>query len=251
MNLNSKLAKIGLYLLSKETKEENLPYSLVGGLAVQVYAYNHYKDQLRPTIDADISVENMGFKKFKRKYGDGFSKLAKNKFGLGSHIENSHNGNTVRLIQHGRYNQKDMFWLHFNRYQPELYERIKEKLLYDIEHNSESINLSDVDITNQSIKTKSNIYDANNLELKVLNVEEILKHKLGKIMNKSNQSKSKLSEEYEKLRGRIMNEGMSFKPRENVQPLYEQILNSHATNEENYFIEKDVYDFFLLNKVFS
>ncbi len=251
MNLNNKLSKIGLYLLSKEAKDESLPYLLVGGLAVQAYAYNHYKKQLRPTIDADISVENMGFKKFKRSYGENFSKLAKNKFGLGSHIENSHNGNTIRLIQHNKYNQKNMFWLHFNRYQPELYEKIKEKIIYDIENKAELIKLPNLDITNDSIKTKSKIYDANDLELRVLDFEEILRHKLEKIKNKTKQSKNKLSNDYENLRDKIIKEEMSFKPKGSVQPLYEQILRTHATNEDNYYIEKDIYDFFLLNKVLS
>lgn len=251
MSLNNKLTKIGLYLLSKEASESDLSYLLVGGLAVQAYSHSQFSKYHRPTFDADISTPNLTYKKFKKQYGEDMAKFAKNKFGLGSHVEDSHNANTLRLIQHCPLNQKSFFWLHFNRYQKELYEKIKDKILYDIENNSLDFSLPDLGITNKSIKTKAEIKDADNLNLRVLKPEEVLRHKLAKVSNKSNTLITKISPDFKELREKIIETGASFKSKKPLNSLYEQILKSYTTDDQKYYIEKDIYDVYLLTKILS
>lgn len=251
MSLNNKLTKIGLYLLSKEASESNLSYLLVGGLAVQAYSHSQFSKYHRPTFDADISTPNLTYKKFKKQYGNNIAKFAKNRFGMGSHVEESHNANTVRLIQHGDFNQKSFFWLHFNRYQKELYEKIKDKIIYDIENNSLDFSLPDLGITNKSIKTKAEIKDTDNLSLRVLKPYELLRHKLVKVSNKSNKLITKLSPDFKDLREKIIETGSSFKSKKPLNSLYEQILVSYTTDDQKYYIEKDIYDVCLLTKILS
>jgi len=243
MSLNNKLTKIGLYLLSKEASESDLSYLLVGGLAVQAYSHSQFSKYHRPTFDADISTPNLTYKKFRKQYGDNMAKFAKNKFGLGSHVEDSHNANTLRLIQHSPLNQKSFFWLHFNRYQKELYEKIKDKIFYDIENNSLDFSLPDLGVTNKSIR--------DNLSLRVLKPEEVLRHKLAKVSNKSNRLITKISPDFNELREKIIETGLSFKSKKPLNSLYEQILISYTTDDQKYYVEKDIYDVYLLTKILS
>jgi len=155
------------------------------------------------------------------------------------------------LIQHGEFNQKSFFWLHFNRYQKELYEKIKDKIFYDIENNGLNISISDLGITNKSIKTKAKIKDADNLNLRVLRPKELLRHKLAKVSNKSNRLITKISPDFKDLREKIIETGASFKSKKPLNSLYEQIMVSYTTDDQKYYVEKDIYDVYLLTKILS
>jgi hypothetical protein len=253
MNLRSKLTKIGLYTLSHDAEALELPYVVVGGLAVQIYSHSQFQEYLRPTLDADVLIPNMPFKDFKRDYGSVMGKTLKNKFDIGYHIRNSQNANTVQLIDEGSdFANKGVFLLHMTRYQDPLYERIADKLKQDMSEGATKVPLHDIDITDKTVYNyKAKIRDTDELELRVLHCDEVRKRKLNKILDKATTLSVEVSPEYETVRETILDKGLSYKMKRDIDNLYESILRTYTTDSETYNVEKDIYDFCLLTKIDS
>ena len=210
-------------------------YAIVGGMSAQIHS--HIKNssiKKRSTDDIDISnYPNTSFKEFQSTYGDQIARFMKNKFRYGFHLENNRFANTVNIFDK-RNKNKEFALLHFNRYQEELYEKIKDKLIKDITENS-----TDIDISKLGIDEEGSI--------KVLNVGRIMDFKKDRI-NK-------------KLRAgleRVMNFDYGFKVVEDIEnnnnlsyidldKLYEETTNN--SREEDYGNKKDVYDYAVLSKI--
>lgn len=251
MNINHPLAQTGLYLLANHESKTNNQYVIVGGLAVQAYAQSQFKNLHRPTIDADIVKENITFKTFKQSTGDPIGKLAKNKFGIPHHIINSHNANTVQLMNHPHLEQKEVFLLHYTRYQKELYSRIADAIKKQIESATE-IQLDKI-VSKEAIETKAKIKDIPAYHIRVLEEKELLQRKLQRVISKKKREPEVVIEaEYEAIRNKIIHQGISYKPKGlSLELLQAKILLSSHENSTQYNIEKDIYDFCLLKRIFS
>jgi hypothetical protein len=248
MNLNHKLPKIGIYILAKEGKDKDLLYSVVGGMASQIHGYSQFKDYLRPTIDVDVQVLNQGFKDFKKEFGTSSSKLIKNKFNLPHHITNGHNSNGITLMNlDNAEGNKTAFMIHFTRYQPPLYDKIKDELLEDLETNTVSYKLNELGINPESIRTHAKIGDIDGLEIKVRNIEGSKDRKFKNIIKKADFTED-VRKDFLNLRSRILNGDKLYS---DLPSLYEQIVLDHNKSDELYKVEKDIYDYFLLTKVDS
>ncbi|MCC7574717.1 hypothetical protein KO361_03945 [Candidatus Woesearchaeota archaeon] len=249
MSLNKKLTKIDLYALAKiDSLNPTLEYMIVGGLNVQIHAYEQFKNYLRTTIDADILVKNISFKDFLQGYGKEISVFLKNKFDLHYHVQRNHNANTITTTTNKVESSKDVFLLSFTRYQDELYKKIKEDIEHELKNNFYNIPLKKLDITPETIMTKAKIEDTNNLYLKVRKPELELKRKLKRIEKKA-EFKQELRPDYEDLRKKILNN--SYLNLENISSFHEQVLIDSVIKPERHDIEKDLYDYFLLKKIIS
>lgn len=250
MTLNREIAKIALYSLASHVDEKPLKYSIVGGLAVQAYAFQAYQNYLRPTIDADILSLNMDFSEFKELYGTPIGKLLKNKFGLGYHVEKGHHHNGVTVLQnHKDDNSKDVFLLHFTRYNAALYKRIVDDIVDKLENHTVDFRLSDIGVTNDDISIKSKISDVDDLSIKVLTPEKIMERKFGRITKKATEYPVQIRSDYSRLQNEIVTDGMSVRLKGNIDSLFEQLVIDSVSSPEKYDAQKDIFDFFLLKSI--
>jgi hypothetical protein len=250
MSLNKQLTKIDLYTLAKiDSLNPALEYMIVGGLNVQIQAYEQFKNYLRTTIDADILVKNIPFQEFSQSYGKEISIFLKNKFDIKYHVQKNHNANTITTININKEeSSKDVFLLSFTRYQDQLYEKIKESIAHELKNNFYEMPLEKLDITPETITTKAKIEDTQNLYVRVRKPELELERKIKRIEKKA-EFKQELRPDYEKLRKKILNKDyLSLK---NISSLHEQVIIDSVINPQRHDIEKDLYDYFLLKKIIS
>ncbi len=246
MSLNKQLTKIGMYLLSKAEADVNLEYILVGGLAVQAHTHSQFKQYHRPTIDADLCIENIDFKTFRENYGNYIAKMAKNKFDLGHHVRKEQFANSVQIIDTvGR--QKDIFLLNCTRYQHELYEKIGKEISKDVHREGVRYTLSDLDITSDSIERKAKIRDISDLAIHVLDPDEVQRRKFNNIVKKTEKYDIEIKKPFEAIRNKMLT-GYSNIDVISMDNLYEEIIKTYVSNPEQYYLEKDIYDFYILSK---
>lgn len=230
--LDSKLYQDSLKVLGEVIS--NVNYSIVGGIGVQIYS--HLNDKLIPkrtTSDIDLSVPLISFNEFQGSYGSRIAKYFKNKLGYGYHLRKNQFANTVHLFDN-KNKDEDFILLHFNRYQSNLYSKIKNEILNDLDKNVVSISLEDLDIESDK-------------KIKVLSSDRIKYFKKDKI------SKKREIFKLESFRDSLfidlledIENGVDLKSYD-VEKVHSQLMKGIKDPNSQYQFTKDIYDYLILS----